>query len=212
MHNSTIFTMHNGEVRPRQNATIRVWLYQLDINRSTDMTKYYLNTNQSISVELLEFHPYFDPTGFGRACAFVKPQPALLRPELARKYQQRGVGFLEEPYIAVHERVIHEDDFQELMDWCHINHLGLRDALVIHPCPIPWPMFKKGDRVVVVDHVLRGEQDLIGQTGALFEDSQLKGKSSIVFDDPKYHQGIDGHTYPYYVVASISLCKLESGT
>ncbi len=211
MQTSTIFTTLNGEVRPRQDATIRVRFSEFDISQSSDHVRHYRDTGEYIIAELLEFHPSIDPTGFGRACAFIKPEPELLRPELAPIYQLRGAGFLEEPYLAVHESHIHKDDFQELMHWCRLNNLGSRDALIIHPCPMPWPMFKKGDRVVVVDHVHRGEQDLIGQTGTLFQDSLRIGRSRVDFDDPESLERIDGSIYPYYEVPSISLRKLELG-
>lgn len=210
MQSSTIFITQNGEVKPRQDATVRILLLEFDSSQSA-----YIGT-KSINVELLEFHPFVDPTGNGRACAFIKPVPELLQPDRAIYYKLRGAGFLEEPYIGMHEHDIHPDDFQELMHWSW-NHLDPpHGALIIHPCPIPCPVFKKGDRVVVESNDPRWKQNFLGQKGTITKGNSIRmgmrGAAAVDFDDPEYHTGFDGSTsVPAVGILITCLRKLEPG-
>jgi len=188
--------------RPRHDATIRIQFL------GPDDTKW---GGQWRTVELLEFHPDYSPAKF-RSYAFTSIPDDLIQGGRYHTgiYSLMGQGYLEDPYLSVRETVIHEDDLRELMDYCRAQHHPAA-PIIIHPCPLPFPMFGKGDRVTTVGKDSHDSEDRIGQTGTVTEDSSPGGMSSVHFDNDEYNRGTDGRIYKSIGMPSISLRKLESG-
>jgi hypothetical protein len=131
-----------------------------------------------IAAELLEFHPDFDTRLKFRGYAYVRPRPELQRPEHAHVYLMCGAGYLDEPYLSVNEVFLHPLDVRELMQWCRQH--GDR-SLIIHRCPLPFPVFKRGTRVTVITDP-ENERRFLGQSGTITESSS-GGRSGVKFDD-----------------------------
>src|SRR6266699_1660621 len=187
--------------RPRHDATIRIEAFQPG---SMQKAGY-------ITVDLLEFHPDYDTRLKFRSYALVRPRPELTRPEHAHIYRMCGTGYLEQPYISISEVFIHPVDLVEMMDYCR-KQPHPAAPLVIHPCPLPFPMFSKGDRVVCI----KAESDLataahVGQHATVAEDSSAGNGTMVTFDIPELNKGTDGRIYPAIGFASSSLRKLETG-
>ncbi len=126
-------------------------------------------------------------------------------------YTIMGQDYLEEPYLSVRELSIHEADLRELMDYCRAQ-LHPAEPLVIHPCPLPFPMFKKGERVVCI----KVESDLatdahVGQFATVAEDSSGGNGTMVTFDTPELNKGHDGRMYRAIGFTSSSLRRVEVG-
>jgi hypothetical protein len=189
--------------RPRHDATIRVKLYRPGGTQET---------GQYIDAELLEFHPDYDTRLKFRSYALVRPRPELTRPEHAHIYRMCGEGYLEQPYISINEVFIHMNDLVEMMDYCR-KQPHPAAPLVIHPCPLPFPMFAKGDRVVCIKAEGDGlaSEAHIGQTATVAEDSSAGNGTMVTFDLPELNKGHDGRIYPAIGFMSSNLRKLEQG-
>jgi hypothetical protein len=125
-----------------------------------------------------------------------------------------GLGYLEHPYLSVRETVIHEADLRELMEYSRTETaLHKRySPIIIHPCPLPFPMFEKGDRVVCIktdDHM--ATEAHVGQVATVAEDSSGGNGTMVTFDIPDLNKGTDGRIYPVIGFLSSSLRKLEQG-
>lgn len=189
---STIFTQHpSTDMQPRENATIRIHCY-----RSTDSNA----PKEYQEVQLLEFHPDYDSRAKCRSIAHVRPELWMTHPA----YQRMGVGYLEpsEQYVPIREWMIHEDDRRELMNFC----ARFRDhgPLIIHPCPRPYPMFSKGERVTVVGPDMWGKEDKIGALGTVAKDSG-SGGTLVTFDTEEHNRGSDGQIHTALAMPSASL-------
>lgn len=181
---STIFTTET-KARPRQDATIRVQAFKPG---SVEKDGY-------IQVELLEFHPDYDNRMKFRGYALIKPRPETDRPEHRHIYERHGVGFLDEPYLSIREFFIHPDDLRELMDWCSKTTRAARHykPLIIHKCSRPFPMFKRGDRVIALEykdeHYDTVEAGQAGHIATITGNSSGGGMSSVRFDDEVLNRG-----------------------
>jgi len=188
--------------RPRHDATIRIQFL------GPDDTKW---GGQWRTVQLYEFHPDYSPAKF-RSYAFTSIPDDLLQNGHYHTgvYTLMGQGYLEHPYLSVRELSIHEEDLRELMDYCRAQpHMA--SPIIIHPCPLPFPMFAKGDRVTVIGKDIHDSEGRKGQTGTIAEDSSPGGMSSVHFDNDEYNKGTDGRIYKSIGMPSISLRKLEQG-
>lgn len=201
---STIFvTETNTITKLRPDATIRVKSYQP--GGTHQQTGY-------ISVKLLEFHPDYDERLKFRGYALVKPQKELLRPEHAHIYRMCGEGFLEEPYISINEVFIHEADRTEMMEWCwtELHRRKQYTALVIYPQLVPFPMFRKNVRVIVLEYkddyadtVAAGQS---GQIATTYSQSSPGAMTQVTFDKPELNQGFKCICLP-----SIALREVKDG-
>jgi hypothetical protein len=201
---SHIFTTETKTTTsPRHDATIRIQFL------GPDDTKW---SGQWRTVKLYEFHPDYDNRAKFRSYAYTSIPEDILRDGRYHTgvYTIMGQGYLEKPYLYVRELSIHEADLRELMDYCRARPHPAQ-PLVIHPCPLPFPMFTKGDRVTVVGEDSHESRDRIGQTGTIVEDSAGGGMSTVHFDNDEYNKGTDGRIYKSIGMPSISLRKLESG-
>jgi hypothetical protein len=171
---STIFTTRTtSRIEVVPDATIRVRAFKPGS----------VEENGYITVDLLEFHPDFDERAKFRGEALVKASPELLLPEHAHIYVMCGAGYLEEPYISVNEVFIHGEDLRELMEWCRqeTNRKKQYTALIVHPCPLPFPVFERGMPVTVItDSDNNGR--FLGQSGAITVSSG-DGRSGVKFAD-----------------------------
>jgi hypothetical protein len=144
-------------------------------------------------VKLYEYHPDLEGHRMKfRGRAYVEPQLDLLKDG---NYRMMGVGFLEEPYMEVRETAIHNADRNALTRWCQFynNHA----SLVMRECPLPFPMFTAGARVVVTllqEGSLCSNPAIIGQPATVTEDSSGGDMTSICFDDQSLNRGTDGKT------------------
>jgi hypothetical protein len=192
--------------RPRHDATIRIQYL------GSDDTKW---GGQWRTVQLYEFHPDFDNRLKFRGYAYTSIPDDLIRDGRYHTglYSIMGQGYLEHPYLNVLETSIHEDDLRELMDYCReqTDQHKRYTPVIVHPQPLPFPMFAKGERVVVVGKDSWDKEDHIGQTGTIAEDSSPGGMSSVTFDNAEYNQGSDGRIYQSIGMPSISLRTLEQG-
>ena len=200
MAESHIFsTETKTTTRPRHDATIRIQFLVPDDTRWKGEWRV---------VQLLEFHPDYDNRLKFRSHAYTSIPDDVIQNGRYHTgvYSLMGQGYLEKPYLNVRELSIHEADLRELMDYCRAQPHPAA-PLVIHPCPLPFPMFSKDDRITVVD------KDTLsyGQTGTIAEDSSGGGMSRVHFDNDEYNRGTDGQIYPAIGMPSISLRKLESG-
>ena len=189
--------------RPRHDATIRIQFL------GPDDTKW---GGQWRTVELLEFHPDYSPAKF-RSHAYTSIPDDVIQNGRYHTgvYSLMGQGYLEQPYLSVRETVIHDDDFRELMDYCRARPHPAA-PIIIHPCPLPFPMFAKGDRVVCIktdDHMATDAH--VGQHATVAEDSSGGGGTVVTFDTLELNKGTDGRIYPSIGFASSSLRKLEQG-
>jgi hypothetical protein len=189
--------------RPRHDATIRVQFL------SPNDTKW---GGQWRTVELYEFHPDYDNRAKFRSYAYTSIPADVVQQGRYHTgvYTMMGQGYLEKPYLSVRELSIHEADLRELMDYCR-RQPHLAAPLVIHPCPLPFPMFAKGDHVTVIGKDSHDSEARMAQTGTITEDSSGGGMSSVHFDSEEFNKGTDGRIYPSIGMPSISLRKLESG-
>ncbi|HEX3643711.1 MAG TPA: hypothetical protein VHV10_20670 [Ktedonobacteraceae bacterium] len=192
---STIFTTHTSTtIKPRPDATIRVRYYPAQPGAQID-------NNEYRSVQLLEFHPDWDNRAKFRSVAYVKPEDWMEH----SAYTRLGEGYLEQPYVSIREFMIHEDDRQELMK--HSAEHAKHGAIIVHPCPLPFPLFAKKERVITVEYK-RDEGDLTpppGQLGTTTEKSSPGGMTTVAFDDPECNKGHDGRIYPAISIPSIAL-------
>lgn len=184
---------------PRKDATIRVKAFKPG---GVEDAGYH-------TIELLEFYPDFDNRLKFRGRAYVRPCEALSRPEHAHIYEVRGAGFLDQPYIEIRENFIHPSDREEMMAWCReqVSRRGYT-SLVIHKQPLPFPMFKKGTRITVLEYkdnyhdtITTGQA---GQLATVAEDSSIGAMSSVIFDNPELNRG-----YKSVGVPSIALREVE---
>lgn len=203
MTQSMIFTTEtNTTTRPRPDASIRVKAYK---EGSTQEAGY-------IRVELLEFHPDLDERLKFRGYALVRPCKELLRPEHAHIYRMCGEGFLEEPYISVNEVFIHEADREEMMKWCwqELHRRKQYTALVIHPQLVPFPMFRKGVRVIVLEYKDSQfdtvEAHQAGQLATTYSQSSPGAMTQVTFDKPELNRGFKCIGMP-----SIALREVKDG-
>ena len=196
---SPIFTTHTSTtIKPRPDATIRIRYYPAQPGAQSD-------SNEYRSVQLLEFHPDWDNRAKFRSVAYIKPEPWMEH----NAYTRLGEGYLDEPYVSVREFMIHEDDREELLEYCaeHVKH----GSLIIHSCPLPFPIFAKRERVITVEYKQDGS-DLTpspGQIGTATENSSHGGMTTVTFNDPQYNKGHDGRIYPAISVPSIALRRAE---
>jgi hypothetical protein len=195
---STIFTT-DTTTRPRQDATIRIQAFKPG---TTEEAGY-------ITVDLLEFHPDYDERLKFRSYALVKPREELTRPEHAHIYQMCGAGYLEQPYISINEVFIHPADLAEMMKWCRqeLAHRQGYTPLVIHPQPRPFPMFKKGARVIVV--AFKDDYDdttgLVGELATTAQASSPGARTQVTFDNPALNKG-----YKSVGIPSIALREVKA--
>jgi hypothetical protein len=189
--------------RPRHDATIRIQYLGPDDTRWGGQWR---------TVQLYEFHPDYDNRAKFRSYAYTSIPADTLQGGRYHTgvYTIMGQGYLEHPYLSVRELSIHEADLRELMDYCR-SQPHMASPLVIHPCPLPFPMFSKGDRVVVVGKDSHDSEARRGQTGTITEDSSGGGMSSVHFENDEYNRGTDGRQYPSIGMPSINLRKLETG-
>jgi hypothetical protein len=200
---STIFTTTTRtETRPRADATIRIQYFGPDDTRWSGAWR---------TVQLYEFHPDYSLAKFRSYARTSIPADILVGGRYhTGVYHIAGQGDLEHPYLEVREHFIHEADLRELMDYCR-SRPHMAEPIVIHPCPLPFPMFAKGDRVVVVGPDTHGDERRRGQTGTIVEESSGGGMSTVHFDDDEYNRGTDGRIYQSIGMPSVSLRKLEQG-
>ncbi len=189
--------------RPLHDATIRIQYLGPDDTRWGGQWR---------TVQLYEFHPDYDNRAKFRSYAFTSIPADLIKNGRYHTgvYTIMGQGYLEQPYLSIRELSIHEADLRELMDYCRVQPHPAA-PLIIHPCPLPFPMFTKGDRVVVVGKDTHDDEGRMGQTGTIAEDSSPGGMSMVLFDNDEYNQGTDGRIYKSIGMPSISLRKLEAG-
>ncbi len=201
---STIFsTETKTTIRPRPDATIRIQYL------GPDDTKWH---GEWRTVQLYEFHPDYDTCAKFRSYAYTSIPADLIQNGRYHTgvYRIMGQGYLEQPYLSIRELSIREADLRELMDYCR-RQPHPAAPLVIHPCPLPFPMLTKGDRVVVVGKDSSGSEGRLGQTGTIAEDSSPGGMSRVHFDHDEYNRGTDGRIYKAIGMPSISLRKLQPG-
>jgi len=189
--------------RPRHDATIRIQFLGPDDTRWNGQWR---------TVQLYEFHPDYSPAKF-RSYAFTSIPSDIIQQGRYHTgvYSIMGQGYLEQPYLSVRETVIHDDDFRELMDYCRTQSYPAA-PIIIHPCPLPFPMFAKGDRVVGIkteDHM--ATEAHVGQHATVAEDSSGGGGTVVTFDTLELNKGTDGRIYKSIGFASSSLRKLEQG-
>jgi len=177
MAHSTIWT---SDGIPQKIATIRVKAFQPG---GTEDAGY-------LSVELLEFHPDFEERAKFRGHALVRPREEFRRPEHAPIYRMCGDGYLEQPYISINEVFIHDADLAEMMRWCR-RELARRKQytpLIIHPQPLPFPLFERGTRVRVLPYKDRDCDTVAdkqaGQLATTAEKSSLGAMTQVTFDAP----------------------------
>lgn len=188
MSTSTIFATTittTTKTTPKPDAKIRVELFKAG---SVEKVGY-------IKVDLLEFHPDFDNRLKCRSYAYVRPRPELLRSEHAHIYEKRGEGYLEEPYISINEVFIHPADRKEMMQWClhQIADNKGYTPLIVHPQPLPFPMFNKGDRVVCIKKDERNGKvyGVPGSVAVCVEKSSIGGMTKIRYDDAQLNMGFE---------------------
>jgi hypothetical protein len=189
--------------RPRHDATVRIQYF------GPDDTKW---GGQWRTVQLFEFHPDYDNRSKFRSYAYTSIPDDIIQNGRYHTgvYSIRGQGYLEKPYLDIRELSIHEADLRELMDYCRAQpHPAM--PIVIHPCPLPFPMFAEGDRVTVIGKDTHGDEGHIGQTGTIAKESSGGGMSMVRFDNDEYNRGTDGRIYKAIGMPSISLRKLEQG-
>jgi hypothetical protein len=191
---------------PRHDATIRIQYL------GPDDTKW---GGQWRTVQLYEFHPDFDNRLKSRSYAYTSIPDDLIQDGRYHTgvYTVMGQGYLEYPYLNVRETSIYETDLRELMDYCReqTNQHKRYASIIIYPCPLPFPMFTKGDRVTTIGKDAHDSEICIGQTGTIAEDSSPGGMSSVHFDDDEYNRDTDGRIYKSIGMPSISLRHLEQG-
>lgn len=196
MSTSTIFTSRFVDgallLEPREDATIQVAFHDPALSSESGIRAYR-------PARLLEYHPDFSSRKF-RGHAFLEQEEWM---ECQEGYAVQGKGYLDKPYIFVREIVIHSRDRAELLAFCQ-RHLGGR-PLAIHPQPCPFPMFHKGDRVIVVaykdaihDMASSGPDkiNMIGMTGTIAADSSATGQSCVIFDDKECMRGFQSMGLP----------------
>lgn len=198
--------------RPRPDATIRIQFLRPDDTRWKGEWR---------EVQLFEFHPDFDTRLKFRGYAYTSIPDDLIQDGRYHTgvYTVMGQGYLEKPYLNVRETVIHEADLHELIEYCRTEtNLHKRyTPIIIHPCPLPFPMFAKGDRVTVIGKDTRDSEETrpiagrIGQTGTIAKGSSPGGMSSVHFDNDEYNRGTDGRIYTSIGMPSDTLRKLEQG-
>ena len=118
-----------------------------------------------------------------RGYALVRPRDELRRPEHAHIYALCGQGFLAEPYMHINELFLHEGDMREIMEWSRQHGYA---PLIIHRCPLPFPVFQEGTQVVVVEDS-KNNGRFAGRTGVITS-SSVGGQSGVKFND-----GIEWH-------------------
>jgi len=149
---STIFMLATL-LMPRIDATIRV--KKLKPQTLKEDGTY-------VVAELLEFHPDMTETkrGRGSSYAHVKPHPELLLPEHSHIYPPCGEGYLPEPYLRISEMYLYHEDVREMLSWCQQNDYR---PIIVHKCPLPYPVFKRGARV----RVIAGPEAFLNQEGTV---------------------------------------------
>jgi hypothetical protein len=201
---STIFDRETRTTtRPRPDATIRIQFF------GPDDTKW---GGEWRVVQLFEFHPDFDVRAKFRSYAYTSiPDGVLCNGRYHEGvYHIMGLGYLQAPYLEVRELSIHPDDLAELMDYCRAQRRPA-EPLIVHPCPLPFPMFRVGDRVTVVGPDTWQKTERIGACGTITADSSGGGMSTVHFDVEAYNRGSDGRLYPEIGMPSASLRLLEAG-
>jgi hypothetical protein len=192
--------------RPRHDATIRIQYLGSDDTRWSGQWR---------TVQLYEFHPDFDTRLKFRSYAYTSIPDDLIQNGRYHTgvYHIMGQGYLEKPYLDVRETSIHEADLREMMEYCRAEtDLHKRyTPIIIHPCPLPFPVFTAGDRVTTIGKDAHESEGRIGQTGTIAEDSSAGGMSMVHFDNDEYNRGTDGRIYKAIGMPSISLRKLEQG-
>jgi hypothetical protein len=139
-----------------------------------------------ISVPLLEYHPDNDNRMKCRGRAYVPNVPELAEGDIT--YPLVGEGFLDNPYREINEVFIHPEDNRAMKQHC-AKYLDYGPIILVK-CPLPFPMFKKGTRVRVVQPDERGpEYAHVGELATLAEDSSGGGMSSIRYDKPELNKG-----------------------
>lgn len=200
---STIFTtrFENGALlwEPRQDATIQVEDYTVVTAES--------GIRAFRPVRLLEYHPDLTSRKF-RGYAFIEHEEWM---DAHEAYDIQGKGYLDTPFVYIREFMIHSRDRAELTVFCQ-RHLG-GQPLAIHPQPCPFPIFEKGDRVVVIAykdaiHDMSssgpGKVNMIGKTGTIAMISSKTGQSCVIFDDKTAMRGFQSMGLP-----SVALRKVE---
>ncbi len=196
---STIFTTQtNTTTRPRPDATIRVEIYKMPPGAGMNEPKQYR------AARLLEFHPDHDNRLKFRGYALIEREEWVQHPA----YEVQGAGFLEQPYVYVREFMIHEDDRRELIAYCDKFLSG--NPLRIRPQPVPFPMFRKDTRVVVVEYKDAYDDTTaagqIGKLATVTEQSSPGGRTTIRFDDAALNRGFTAVGLP-----SIALREIQEG-
>ena len=198
----SIFTTETV-TRPRQGATIRIDAYEPERWQAAQASGQKFEPTY-VTAELLEYHMDRDPRMKARGFALVRPNEALTRPDVGGVYALRGVGWLEQPYAYVREFIIHEDDLREMNRWCRQHD----SDLIIEKQPRPFPMFKEGTRVRVLEYKTEHYDTIAagqaGQNASTAEESSEGGMTMIIFDDPALNQG-----YKSIGVVSIALREVE---
>jgi hypothetical protein len=173
-------------IEPRAGATIRLRVKQPKDWRVADRN---LPASLFRHVPLYEFHPDYDYRLKFRGFAYVPPQRDLLG---NGNFTMCGEGFLEEPYMRVSETACHEDGVRAITHWCQYANDG--SPLIIRPCPTPFPMFAKGDRVRVAsmsnpDSMFADHEEVIGQLATCTAVSSIGAMSTIRFDNETLNHG-----------------------
>jgi hypothetical protein len=199
---STIFTTIGTTTtpEPRQDATIRVEVYNMPPGVGTDEPAVYR------PVKLLSFFPDHDARALKmRGYALIGYEDWMQHPA----YEVQGAGYLERPYVSVREFMIHPQDRREMLAYCNKYHQGM--PLVIHPQPRPFPLFKKGSRVIVIEykdeHYDTRAAGQVGQLATTTEASSPGAMTRIRFDQEELNQGFQSVSLP-----SIALREIEPST
>lgn len=196
---SALFT----DGRPRPDAEICIRDYNIALARNCQAYR---------PAKLLEFHPNHHPREKLRGYAFVAYDASWM--SRGDVYPIQGKGFLEKPYIYVREFLIHRQDREALTEYCQRVLRG--GSLILHSCPVPFPMFKRADRVVVIpyrDAVHDMERsgatrtNMIGQIGTVVGDSSPKGLTPVAFDDRACMRG-----FKYLWFLSIALRPFQESS
>jgi len=194
---STIFTANTIQ-QPLPDPTIRVCYYEFPAHERMTLPFEYRPAH------LLEFHPSYDDRMKSRGTAYLRPEEWMEH----EAYEMCGVGFLEKPYVYIREFMIHEDDRREMYRYCEKHD---HKPIVIQKQPVPFPMFKRGERVICVAadthmaHITNASEEYIGQIATVIKKSSEGGMTIVHWDTPQLNVGLDRHVYPSVGVSSISL-------
>ena len=159
---STIFRAETKTtILPRHDAPIRIQYFGPDDTR-WDGTW--------CVAQLLEFHPDWDVRMNFRSYAYTSIPADLVQ---CGRYHTgvstlMGQGYLEHPYLSVRELSLHEADLRELLDYCRAQPHPAA-PLSIHPCPLPFPLWSRGDRITVIGKDSHEGTERIGQRATIAE-------------------------------------------